>query len=195
MASRQRSESVFLNVPFDRQFEPLFLALIAGVVGVGATPRCVLQIPDSGAGRLNRLLDLIGDCRSSIHDMSRVALSKGVPRFNMPFELGMACALARREGHHRFFVFEERPYRILKSLSDLNGIDPQIHGGTRRGVLRGVLNCFTSNRARTSLKELEELYRDVRHVAAEAKRLNRVKTVFSRTVFNEVVAAAIALAT
>jgi hypothetical protein len=39
-------------------------------------------------------------------------------------------------------VFEERPLRIQASLSDLNGHDPHIHGGTQEGVLRCLLDCF-----------------------------------------------------
>ena len=35
----------FLNVPFDKQFEPLYLAFIAGVSGFGLTPQAVIQIP------------------------------------------------------------------------------------------------------------------------------------------------------
>ena len=194
MASSPRSDSVFLNIPFDRDYEPLLLALITGVVGVGSVPRCVLEIPDGGTGRLTRLLDLIRECDSSIHDLSQVALSKGVPRFNMPFELGLACALAQDRGDRSFFVFERRRYRIQRSLSDINGIDPQIHGGTGRGVLRAVLNCFTSNRAKPSLRDLEHLYRAVQSAAAEAKELNGVKSLYSRTIYKEVVAATFALA-
>jgi hypothetical protein len=38
-------KSVFLNVPFDKEYGPLFLALIAGLAGLGRTPRRVLEVP------------------------------------------------------------------------------------------------------------------------------------------------------
>jgi hypothetical protein len=38
---------VFINVPFDPQHEKLFLALLAGLVGLGLNPRSVLEVPPS----------------------------------------------------------------------------------------------------------------------------------------------------
>jgi hypothetical protein len=34
---------VFLNVPYDKQYAPLFVALIAGLVALGWAPRCALE--------------------------------------------------------------------------------------------------------------------------------------------------------
>jgi len=95
MKARLRHD-VFINVPFDDEYEPLFLALIAGLVGLGFTPRSVLQIPPNQR-RLERILTQIKRCAFSVHDLSRVEPSgvrDPVPRFNMPFELGLACGLA-----------------------------------------------------------------------------------------------------
>ena len=36
---------VFLNVPFDKAYERQFVALIAALVAIGRTPRCVLELP------------------------------------------------------------------------------------------------------------------------------------------------------
>ena len=36
---------VFINVPFDDDYENTFLALIASLVGLGLNPRCVLEVP------------------------------------------------------------------------------------------------------------------------------------------------------
>lgn len=137
------SNTVFLNVPFDPKYRGLLVALIAGLTVLGREPHCVLEVPSSGENRLERIHALIANCSASVHDLSRVGLwgPLKVPRFNMPFELGMAYTLSRHQPH-RFFVFEERPLRIQASLSDLNGHDPHIHGGTREGVLRCLLDCF-----------------------------------------------------
>src|SRR5450631_1393727 len=86
--------SVFLNLPYDRRFESLFLAYIAGVSAFGMTPRATLEIPGS-VRRLDRIFKLISSCPYSIHDLSRVQLDRrlpATPRFNMPFELGLAVA-------------------------------------------------------------------------------------------------------
>ena len=95
-----RPTHVFINCPFDKDYEELFLALIAGLTGLGLTPRCVLEIPPTPES-LERLFELIERCAFSVHDLSRVELSlhrPRVPRFNMPFELGLAVALSLSKG-------------------------------------------------------------------------------------------------
>jgi len=44
--------------------------------------------------------------------------------------------------NHHWIVLEEKPYRIQKSLSDLNGYDPYIHNGTVTGLLQALRNAF-----------------------------------------------------
>ena len=74
MAKRKKPRTeVFLNIPYDKKFERLFIAYVAGVSAFGLVPRATLEIPDSSR-RLNKILKLIGDCEYSIHDLSRRAL-------------------------------------------------------------------------------------------------------------------------
>lgn len=40
-----RNPTVFINVPFDKQYERLYVALIAGIVALGGRPRSTLEIP------------------------------------------------------------------------------------------------------------------------------------------------------
>ena len=56
-----RTEFVFLNVPYDRQFENLFLAYIAAVNAYGFIPRAAVEIP-FGRFRLDLITDLIESC-------------------------------------------------------------------------------------------------------------------------------------
>src|SRR4051812_34592759 len=87
-------DSVFLNLPYDDGFQTLFLGYIAGVSAFGMLPHATLEIP-GGERRLERILGLIAQCRYSVHDLSRVQLDRSAPatpRFNMPFELGLAVA-------------------------------------------------------------------------------------------------------
>jgi hypothetical protein len=83
----------------------------------------------------------MGECRYSLHDLSRVDLSGGVPRFNMPFELGLAIGL-RRRGGHTWWVLESRPFRLQRSLSDLNGTDPLVHRNRPLGLLQALESVF-----------------------------------------------------
>jgi hypothetical protein len=143
---QERAErySVFLNIPYDGAFENLYLAYIAGLSAFGLIPRATLEIPTSQR-RLDRILKLIQQCAYSIHDLSRVELdakAPRVPRFNMPFELGLAVAQSAGNRRQTGYVCETVPYRINKSLSDLNGTDVRIHDGTVRGVFGALCEIF-----------------------------------------------------
>ena len=140
MAPRRVDEhTVFLNVPFDRSYERLFVSLIVTLVSLGRTPRSVLEIPEMGQGRLARLHDLLISCRVSVHDLSRV----GMPvRFNMPFELGLAFSLRQMTGRHDFVIFERRQNRLDTTLSDLKGCDPLVHGGRPQTLERLLLTAL-----------------------------------------------------
>jgi hypothetical protein len=187
--------SVFLNVPFDEQYGDLFVALIAGLVCLGRKPRCVLEIESSGRSRLERIFGLLAGCGASIHEMSRVQLSGplNVPRFNMPFELGIAYALSRRR-QHAFFLFEEVAHRIEHSLNDLNGHEPLIHGGSPAGVLGCVLDCFETPRRPPSLKDLLSVYEELAEVVYGLQQDRKQPDPFRRQIFRSTVEAAAVLA-
>jgi hypothetical protein len=94
---RVEQDSVFLNIPYDTRFQPLYLAYIVGLTELGLTPKATLAIP-GGLNRLDRIFALIQSCRYSIHDLSRIQLDRNpppTPRFNMPFELGLAIAWSK----------------------------------------------------------------------------------------------------
>lgn len=188
-------QDVFLNVPFDREYSPLFLALIVGLTGLGRIPRCVLEVPSGGRSRLERIFGLISNCGASIHDLSRVTLSGAleVPRFNMPFELGIGYALSRMTPHS-FFVLEARAFRLQASLSDLNGHDPHIHDETPTGVLRCILDCFGAPADAPPLSALEAMTRRLARTALKLQREQRREDLFHPFLFRQIVVAAIKLA-
>ncbi len=136
---------VFINVPFDTPYEQQFLALIAGVVGLGLNPRSVIELPPS-RDRMSRLLDIIRACPYSLHDLSRVQLSRDrqfrVPRFNMPFELGLTLGVTREADEHEPVLMEAVANRLKSSLSDLDAFDPVIHSGTVEGMFDALLDIF-----------------------------------------------------
>jgi hypothetical protein len=106
-----------------------------------------VEIPHDAA-RLKRIFDLIRSCEYSIHDLSAVRLSRGpfrVPRFNMPFELGLAAAVSlSTNGRHKFRVMDAVPHRVTQSLSDLGGYDAFVHRRTAAGVFEAVADMFAS---------------------------------------------------
>lgn len=168
-----RAGNVFLNIPFAPTHEYLYLALIAGLTALRLTPRCVLEIPPQQS-RLYRLFELIGSCAYSVHDLSYVKLSGGggdkVPRFNMPFELGIAVALALAQPgprQHQFRILEAKEFRLQKSLSDVLGHDPYIHKGRAEGVLEALLNVFSDLPESADINEMRRVYRAVRRFRRE----------------------------
>ena len=131
--------SVFLNVPFDRTYEPFFVTLISSLVSLGQTPRCVLEVRERGQGRLARMYELLRSCGVSIHDLSRA----GQPaRFNMPFELGLACSIALAGEAHDILVLDAVPYRLDKTLSDYKGRDPLIYYHRLDGLVDCIADVF-----------------------------------------------------
>jgi hypothetical protein len=61
------------------------------------------------------IIQLIERSDFSIHDLSRIELSEGIPRFNMPVELGLALYRSHiAKGRHRVFVFESKAYRAAE---------------------------------------------------------------------------------
>lgn len=131
------SKCVFINCPFDEDFEPILQAIMFAVVYLGLTPRLASERNDGGENRLEKIQGLIQGSRFSIHDLSRCqAKRKGEHfRLNMPFELGIdyGCRqfMAGREGK-RFLILEERRYRFQAALSDISGSDIQAYGSDQQ---------------------------------------------------------------
>lgn len=191
IARRHSRKSVFLNVPYDRRFEKAYLAFIAGLCGFGLVPRATLQLPGPQR-RLDRIVELIQECRYSVHDLSRVQASgpsPRTPRFNMPFELGLAIMWSLvHPKKHEWVVFEEQPHRLQRSLSDLNGTDPYVHHGDPDRVLTALSDAFIRTDDPPSVEELRLIHAAVRR-AADAAR-TRYHDIFSARPFEELVLAA-----
>lgn len=187
-ASSRSDRSVFLNIPYDSQFEKLYLAYIAGVTAFGFAPRAAIEIP-GGQARLERIFELVASCRYSIHDLSRVQLERSrprVPRFNMPFELGMAVAWEKASGEpHVWFVCEEQGPRLEKSLSDLKGIDPYIHAGTINGLFRQLSNAFIRSHRQPTILQFRTVYAELRRRLPRLLHDSGARSPFEARVFKD----------
>ena len=190
MARTKRVQSVFLNIPYDNQFEDLYLAYIVGLTQLGAEINATLAVPNQG--RLERIVELIEASDISIHDLSRIELSSGVPRFNMPLELGLALYRSHtNRDRHKVFVFETKRYRMLQSTSDISGIDAQIHSGRPKGVMAGLRNIFHQPEGTTTVPEMLSSYRAVRKRLPELRRNAGSQSLFEASVFKDLRVAAL----
>jgi len=193
MRSRREANrrGVFLNVPFDRAYERLFVALISALVSIGRVPHCVLEIPEQGTGRLARIYRLIRDCPVSLHDLSRV----GRPvRFNMPFELGLAVALNRMERRPKFIILESEQYRLQRTLSDVNGFDPGIHKSSVRGIITCSLAHIGKPHGNPDTQSVLRVHRKLWRAVPAFKRINGRADIYSRPIFALLINAATILA-
>lgn len=182
------SSSVFLNIPYDREYQDLYLALIAGCCALHLNPRATLEIA-SGERRLERIYRMMTGCRYSIHDLSRVDVNTSpptTPRFNMPFELGLLLGWKMsRQRKHDWFVLEAVEYRLNKSLSDLNGTDPLIHGGTPEGVFKALRNAFSTKRPHPTVEDIREIYRRLRGDLPDVMKHAGAAGPFEASVFRD----------
>lgn len=180
--------AVFLNIPYDDRFRRLYLAYIVGLAHLGLEPRATLGIP-GGERRLDRILALIQSCRYSIHDLSRVEIDRhppATPRFNMPCELGMTITWEKMNpARHTWFVFEAHNRRLQKSLSDLNGTDPNIHGGTIEGVMRELGNAFVRRDPQPSVPDMLKTYQLLSKRVGDVLRVAGAQSVFEARVFKD----------
>ena len=194
MSPLVKPNAVFVNIPYDERFRRLYLAYIVGLTHLGLEPRATLGISGTER-RLDRILALIQSCRYSIHDLSRVQLDRTppcTPRFNMPFELGLTVTWAKlNPAQHSWFVFEARPRRVQKSLSDLDGSDPNIHDGTVGGVMREICNAFVRSRAaRPAVPEMMRTYRGLSSKLNEIIAAAGARIVFEARIFDDLCFAA-----
>lgn len=137
--------SVFINCPFDGAYEPMFRGIIFAVHHMDLKPRSALEISDGGQLRLDKIFGLIENCKYSIHDISRTELdpNHGLPRFNMPFELGLDLGCRRygkRHTNKRALILDVEHYRYRKFISDIAGLDIEEHRGSVATAITVVRN-------------------------------------------------------
>lgn len=109
--------SVFINCPFDNSYDLIFQALIFTVFHCGCVARSALEESNAGEPRFEKIVRLIRDAQFGIHDISRTELDEetGLPRFNMPLELGLFLGAMRFERGRRHkklcLIIDTEPYR------------------------------------------------------------------------------------
>lgn len=143
-------DDVFINCPFDRDYSESFRSIIFTIFACGFRARSAREIDDGAQARLDKILELIRQCRLGIHDLSRTELdaATGLPRFNMPFELGLFLAAKRLGGRDqsrkRALILDTKPYRYQQFISDLNGMDVTPHDGNPVAIAKAVRNWLAN---------------------------------------------------
>ena len=138
------NDNVFINCPFDLDYKPLFNAIVFAVHDCGFVARCALEEGDASQVRIDKIYKIIEDSRYGIHDILRTELDEtlGLPRFNMPLELGIFLGAKRfgveEQEVKKCLVMDREPYRYQKFISDIAGQDIFVHNNNPEEVVRVV---------------------------------------------------------
>lgn len=161
-------DDVFINCPFDDGYTASFRALVFTIMACGFRPRSARELDDAGQTRIDKIYGLIKECRFGIHDISRTELDpvNNLPRFNMPFELGIFLGAKKFGGRtqvvKRVLVFDTEQFRYQRFISDLAGVDIQAHNGDPVAIVRRTRDWLAnvSRRQLPSSNQLRRVYDD-----------------------------------
>lgn len=130
---------VFVNCPLDETYRPIFESIVFAIHSCGYVARCALEVDDGSEVRIEKIAKIIAECRFGVHDISRTEPDSetGLPRFNMPLELGMFLGAKRygraKQKQKTCLILDLDRYRFQKFISDIAGQDIAAHGGEQIG--------------------------------------------------------------
>jgi hypothetical protein len=142
-------KTVFINCPYDAEYEPLFDALVFTVVSCGFWPRAAIESRDVSRARMDRIFNAIFSSDYSIHDLSRCQ-GEGdqmLARFNMPLELGIAMcwrAVNIDKSPHDWLVLVPENASYSRFVSDLMGYDIPTYDGKPETLIRRVMGWLST---------------------------------------------------
>jgi hypothetical protein len=147
---------VFINCPFDRSYFPLLRATIFAVYRCGFAPISALSVDNGLENRLDKINKCIASAKYGIHDISNTKLStKKLPRFNMPFELGLFFGAkefgGKKQREKNAIIFDIAPYRYQEFISDLKGVDIKAHGNDPGKIIKYIRDWLRSASKRKNL--------------------------------------------
>ena len=187
MKSPHYNDNVFINCPFDSAYKELFDAMIFAVHDCGFIARCTLEEEDASEGRIDKIYNIISNCRYGIHDISRTELDEdsGLPRFNMPLELGIFLGAKKfgieEQRRKKCLILDTERYRYQQFISDISGQDIKAHNDTPE-VIVTVVRDWLRNASRRGtipsggiiweryqdfIKDLPQMAREERLIAEE----------------------------
>lgn len=177
MATARRD--VFINCPFDSGYRAIFDALVFTVIRAGFRARSSLEGDDAAENRLAKIQRIIAECRYGIHDISRTE-SDGeppLPRFNMPFELGLFLG-AKRYGNDssrrkQCLIFDRAPHRYQRFISDIAGQDIHSHEGEPAIAVRELSGWLRRHSNAATVPGGQVVFRDYQRFRADLPEICR----------------------
>jgi hypothetical protein len=190
---RDYNINVFVNCPFDSAYRRLFRAIIFAIIHCGFRARCALEFDDSSDVRIDKILNIIEECRFGVHDLSRTELDRKtrLPRFNMPLELGLFLGARRfgagQHGGKRCLILDRDQHRYQKFISDIAGQDIKAHHRNEKLAVR-LTRDWLSNCSGRRMPGGDHLGRQYIRFSAELPKLcRRLRLKSSDMTFNDYV--------
>jgi hypothetical protein len=135
---------IFINCPFSADYQGYFEAIVFAVARSGFTPRCARENDDAGEVRFEKICRIIAESRYGIHDISKTEPDpgSGLPRFNMPLELGLFLGAHRFGGKKhsgkKSLIFDREDHRYQTFISDIAGQDIHSHDRSVRRLIEQI---------------------------------------------------------
>jgi hypothetical protein len=155
--------NVFINCPFDEEYVPLLRALAFTSLYLDLQPHLSQTLSSSNI-RINQIKELIKSCKFGIHDLSRSkAMNHGdLPRFNMPYELGLDIGAAeygnKKLKKKRILILDSERYHYQKVLSDIAGQDISSHNNDPKTLVKRVRNWVSTNTENANIAPASEVW-------------------------------------
>jgi len=159
-------KNVFINCPFDSAYKSLLRPLLFTILYFDFNPKIASERNDGAEQRIDKICELIGSSKYSIHDLSRLKSKKKneFARHNMPFELGIDYGSRRfaekHLGEKKFLVLGNKDHDYSIALSDLAGIDIKNHGDNAEQIIFEVRKWFVETVGLTKLKPPTVIFND-----------------------------------
>ena len=173
-------KSVFINCPYDPDFEQRFDAIVFATVCCGFLPRSALETGSVADSRMERITNAIFSSKYSIHDLSRCRGEgdEHLARFNMPLELGIAMAQryakVPKNRRHDWLLLVPDGHLYMKFVSDLAGFDPVKYDGTEKAIVAKVMTWLATRPDAVRTPQTIQVYEALPafHQAKEQLRIN-----------------------
>jgi len=181
-------QPVFINCPFDSGYNEKFRAIVFTIIYCSFEPRSALEVDNAAEARLTKIIRIIGECRLSIHDISRTEpdAKTGLPRFNMPFELGIVFGAkglgGRKHATKSCLVLDRSEFRYRAFFSDIAGQDIGAHRNNTRKLIALVRNWLAQHHRRELLAGGELIANDFARFARAFPKICREAGIQSEQV-------------
>lgn len=165
MATKPYTSNVFINCPFDSDYDEMRNAIVFAIYDCGFVPRCALEEDNGGNVRFEKIQKLIAECKFGLHDICRTELDGplNLPRFNMPLELGVFMGAKhfgdKDQKKKNCLILDIEQYRYQAFISDIAGHDIRAHDNNHSEAIKHVRNWLNDASRRRTIPGGSEIVR------------------------------------